>query len=338
LKSTPIVTVIIPTYNYGQYIHEAIDSILTSSFPQNEIEIIVIDDGSTDDTFEVGQSYGKCVHYLFQHNQGKALATKVGINQAKGRYIFNLDADDYFLPGKIERVVNIFESDKEVVHVGHPALCWDTSTGTKQSEVLPDWLGGRKINGKEVLLDFYKKRILFGGGSTFAARTEILKQCSIPKEVDMYIDEYLALMTLNRGCSYFIDEPLSVWRIHGENYSDLDDKGKYSETALNKAERNMSSLNAVLSLVLNEDFSPDIKMLYSLKVKVAQIAIKEQAGQKSYADVVDLWKHLLATFRTFGKESFGIMRNYTVLNRTLPTPILQLAKRAIESTSIHVPA
>jgi glycosyltransferase involved in cell wall biosynthesis len=328
MKSSPLVSIIIPTYNYEEYICEAIDSVLQSSLSQLEIEVIIIDDGSKDDTSEKVHAYNGRIKYIFQENQGKALATKVGIDHANGRYIFNLDADDYFLPEKIEKVVNIFESDKEVAHVGHPALCWDASTGAKQSERLPDWLVGRKISGKDVLLDFYKKRILFGGGSTFAARAEVLKQFSIPKEVDMWIDEYLVLMTLNKGYSYFIEQPLSVWRIHEENFSGSNKKKKYSDATLKKAERSLSSLNAVLSSVLSGDFDSDVKMLYSLKAKVSQIVLKEQSGQKSYADVVDLWKYLLTTYRVFGKESFEIMRHYSVINRTLPTPILQLAKRA----------
>jgi glycosyltransferase involved in cell wall biosynthesis len=326
LKTPLLVTVIIPTYNYAKYICEAIDSVLASNFPQDEIEIIVVDDGSTDDTPDKVRVYGERIRYLSQDNQGKALATSVGIDYAQGKYLFNLDADDYFLPEKIRQVVSLFDADDEILHVGHPALCWNIVSGTKQREPLPERLTGRKLKGKEVLLDFYKQRILFGGGSTFAARTEALKLYAIPKDVDMYIDEYLILMTLNKGYTYFIEQPLSVWRIHDENFSGL--SARYSIGSLDKAARSMNSLNAVLSLVLAGDFEPDLKLLYALKAKVSQLAMKERAGEKSYGDVLDLWKCLARTFGRFGKESFDIMRCYTVLNRTLPTPALQLARRA----------
>lgn len=329
MESAPLVTVIISTYNYGRYICEAIDSVLASSFPQSEIEIIIIDDGSTDDTQEYIRAYGDRIQYIFQDNQGKAFATKVGIDRAKGKYLFNLDADDILLPEKIGKVVSIFESDDEIVHVGHPALYWNINSGTQVSETLPDWLTGRKIHGKEVLMEFYKKRILYGGGSTFAARTEVLKGCPIPREVDMCIDEHLILITLNKGYSYFIESPLSLWRMHGDNFSETD-KGKPSSVvSRSKAERNMDSMNAVLSFVLNGDFESKIKKLYMLKAKVSRIAMKEQAGQKSYADVFDLWRYLISAFSPFGKESFEIMRRYSVLNRTLPTPVLQLAKKSM---------
>jgi glycosyltransferase involved in cell wall biosynthesis len=333
MGSPPLVTVIVPTYNYSRYICEAIDSALASSLPQSEIEIIVIDDGSTDDTLEKVRAYGDRIQYVFQENQGKALATKVGVERARGKYIFNLDADDLFLPEKIEEVVNVFESDEEVTHVGHAALCWDVAVGTRRSELIPDWLIGRKIIGKEVLLEFYKKRILFGGGSTFSARAEVLKRCPIPEEVDMYIDEYLLLATLNNGYTYYVERPLSVWRVHGENYSEVDKEKRYSSLARTKDERSRDSLNAVLSAVLTGDFEPDLKMLYTLKTKVSRIALSERAGNKSYADVIDLWKYLMSTFKVFGKESFEIMRSYTVLNRTLPTPVLRLTKRSLKKSA-----
>src|SRR5688500_5842068 len=97
---SPLISVIIPTYNYGQFICQAIDSVLRSEFPQEEIEIIVIDDGSVDDTAYKAKMYGDRVRYVTQKNLGKAWATQVGINLSRGKYIFNLDADDLFLPNK----------------------------------------------------------------------------------------------------------------------------------------------------------------------------------------------------------------------------------------------
>jgi glycosyltransferase involved in cell wall biosynthesis len=332
MSTAPLVTVIIPTYNYGRYICEAIDSVLASSFPQSEIEIIVIDDGSTDGTRRNVRAYGERVQYIFQENQGKASATQLGVERAKGKYLFNLDADDYFLPEKIAEVVAAFDSDEEITHVGHPAVYLDTRSGAQSVEPHPAWLTGRKISGREVLLNFYKKRVLFGGGSTFAARTEVLRSSAIPKDVDMLIDEYLVLVTLNKGYSYFIGRPLSVWRIHGENFSGVDAGGHNYAAARDKDERGMSSMDAVLSSVLSGDFDPDIKMLYTLKAKVSRIAMSENARRKSCSDVIDLWKYVIGTFGVFGKESFEIMRRYTVLNRTLPTPVLRLARRAVNKS------
>jgi len=320
----PIVSVIIPTYNYANWIGEAIDSVLNSDFSEGKIEIIVVDDGSTDDTSARIETYKDRVKYIAQENCGKAWATKIGIDNAKGKYLFNLDADDLFLPNKIKEVINIFEKDKNIFHVAHPAICWNVNDNTKTIESIPRYCKGRKIFGKDLLSYFYKRKMLFGGGSTFAARSEILKQIVIPKEVDMFIDEYLVLFTLGHGYTFFIDQPLSIWRIHGKNFSNMISRVNIDET---KMQRSMNGMKAVLSALLESNFEEDIKKLYLLKIKMSEIAIKEQEGRKSFWDIMDLWKYILANLRIFGLDIFRIIKNYTILNRSLPTHVLRLLKQ-----------
>ena len=324
MSNQPSISVIIPTYNYAKFIQEAINSVLDSDFPQDQIEIIVIDDGSTDKTAEVIQTYQDRVKYIYQKNSGKAWATKVGIEQAQGKYLFNLDADDLFCPNKIKEVVNIFEGDKDIVHVAHPAIYWNVNDDTKVPESIPSVLLGNKIDGKNLLSYFYQRRILFGGGSTFAARAEVLKTLDIPKNVDMFIDEYLVLLTVNSGYSFFVNQPLSVWRIHGKNFSDLtSDRESYKI----KSQRRMASMEAVLSKLIEQPFEPEIIKIYSLKTKVENIAIKEQLGQKSIADILELWIYIFSNFKWFQKDILKIIKSYTILNRSLPISLLKILKQ-----------
>lgn len=326
MSNQPSISVIIPTYNYAKFIQEAINSVLDSDFPQDQIEIIVIDDGSTDKTAEVIQTYQDRVKYISQKNSGKAWATKVGIEQAQGKYLFNLDADDLFCPNKIKEVVNIFEGDKDIVHVAHPAIYWNVNDDTKVPESIPSVLLENKIDGKKLLSYFYQRRILFGGGSTFAARTEVLKTLDIPKNVDMFIDEYLVLLTVNGGYSFFVKQPLSVWRIHGNNFSDLT-SDRDRESYKIKSQRRMASMEAVLSKLREQSFEPEIIKIYSLKNKVENIAIKEQLGQKSIADILELWIYIFSNLKVFQKDIFRIIKNYTILNRSLPISLLKILKQ-----------
>src|SRR5690242_2055791 len=103
----PLVSVIIPTYNYSKYILDAVNSILEQDYPKDKLEIIVADDGSVDNTKEVLAELvdSKTIIYLYQQNAGKTSATAKAIKLAKGKYIFNLDADDYFLQNKIVNTV-----------------------------------------------------------------------------------------------------------------------------------------------------------------------------------------------------------------------------------------
>ena len=321
----PLVSIIIPTYNYAHYITEAIDSVLESSFPQDKLEILVIDDGSTDQTQEKVKSYGHNVKYFYQENSGKAWATKVGIDLSQGQYIFNLDADDLFLPDKIREVVQIFENDSELVHVAHPALLWNVNKNSKGIELIPEHLLDRKLAGQNLLSYFYQRRMLFGGGSTFAARAEALKNFSIPKSIDMYIDEYLVLCTLNQGYSYFIKEPLSIWRIHGKNFSDV-----HTNLSLyrGKMERSISSIEAVLAWINNKEFDLNIQKIYHLKLKTEILAVKENLGEKTLADIISLWSLFLRSFHLPSPKSLRLIKSYTLLNRSLPTPIIKLMQNA----------
>lgn len=330
MKNSPLISVVIPTYNYGWLIGEAIDSVFSSSLPREELELIVVDDGSTDDTADKVRFYNNVI-YIEQKNSGKAQATKVGINRATGKYLFNLDADDLFLPEKLEKVVNIFESDRDLVHVSHPAIYWNVNKNTKELEPIPGWMKNTKLSGKELLKYFYRHQILFGGGSTFAICTDIAKKILIPKAVDMYIDEHLVLFALQDKYCYFIDEPLSIWRIHGSNFSVGEAK---SEKAIAKLKRSQSSMEAVLQTLEVEVFDPEIIALYRLKTKVSVASIKEQLGEKTLSDIIDIWQYLWHNF-SGDPDLLNLIQTYNVLNRTLPTPMINGLRNLKSKLSRH---
>jgi glycosyltransferase involved in cell wall biosynthesis len=107
-----VVSVIIPTYNCGRYVGEAIDSVLNQTY--KAIEIIVVDDGSTDDTKESILRHYPSVRYFYQHNGGAARARNRGLREARGELIAFLDADDLWLPTKIEKQVAYFSKHPDV--------------------------------------------------------------------------------------------------------------------------------------------------------------------------------------------------------------------------------
>jgi glycosyltransferase involved in cell wall biosynthesis len=92
----PKVSIIVPTYNRAKYVTEAIDSILSQAF--RDYEVIVVDDGSTDNTKEVLMRYGNRIAYIYQTNSGVGTARNVGIQHARGEWLAFLDSDDIWLP------------------------------------------------------------------------------------------------------------------------------------------------------------------------------------------------------------------------------------------------
>lgn len=132
----PLVSVIIPTYNRGKYIKRALDSVLSQSY-QN-FEIIIVDDGSTDDTKNVVMPYltDRRVSYTYQENQRVSKARNNGIKKSKGGHIALLDSDDYWLDNKkLEKQVDFFEKNKNCVLVSG-GIIRITELGKEISRVL----------------------------------------------------------------------------------------------------------------------------------------------------------------------------------------------------------
>jgi glycosyltransferase involved in cell wall biosynthesis len=104
---TAKVSVIIPNYNYAQYLPECITSVLNQSYEQ--IEIIVVDDGSTDNSMDILKQFGNSIKVISQKNRGQATARNVGIKASSGEWIALLDSDDVWLPHKIETQLNVLK-------------------------------------------------------------------------------------------------------------------------------------------------------------------------------------------------------------------------------------
>ena len=307
-----IVSVIIPTHNYSNSITTTIASIIEQVDALQLNEIIVIDDGSTDqtaDTVKAMQPSYPDLQYHFQPQAGKAAATRKGISLAKGEIIFTLDADDWLLPGKVLKSLSIFSNQSNVAHVASPALIhWEDGSRPDKPEPIPQpWLG-RPMNGSILLREMYVTNKIYGGGSTFSAKASVLKNIPLPNEVDMYTDEWLLIHTLLQGNSYFFPEPLSVWRVHGGNYS-----GGGGEIKEEKVERLRRSSAFILQWLENGDYPSWLVKAYRLKHAVRCLVWDEQLGQKT---AKDRWQFLRSLVLS-GDYSPAMLHRYGAFGRLL---------------------
>ncbi|MBI3154315.1 MAG: glycosyltransferase family 2 protein [Burkholderiales bacterium] len=106
-ERAPTVSVVVPAYNVAWCVRKAVDSVLAQDW--RDFELVVVDDGSTDDTAEVLASYGDAVRVLRQRNGGMSSARNAGIRAARGELIAFLDADDWWLPAKLSRQVALMQ-------------------------------------------------------------------------------------------------------------------------------------------------------------------------------------------------------------------------------------
>lgn len=98
----PLISIVVPTYNHAHFLPRALDSALSQEYPR--VEVVVVDDGSSDDTASVAAGYGDRIVYVRQENQGLAGARNTGIGASSGECLFFLDADDWMLPHTLTRL------------------------------------------------------------------------------------------------------------------------------------------------------------------------------------------------------------------------------------------
>src|SRR5271154_2282406 len=115
----PLISVLIDTYNHQRYIEQAIVSVLEQDFPAGDIEILVVDDGSSDKTPSIVQRFAPRVRYLRKENGGQASAFNAGIPELQGQIVAFLDGDDWWVKGKLTAISGAFEANPEIAAVGH---------------------------------------------------------------------------------------------------------------------------------------------------------------------------------------------------------------------------
>ncbi len=199
-----LVSVVIPTYNRADLIGDAIRSVFEQTY--GDWEIIVVDDGSTDNTAEVVASFGERVRYIPLPHGGVSAARNRGVREARGQYVAFLDSDDLFLPHKLERQIALFEQRPELGMVYGSYRSVDAQLNPLQEHRARRYPGG------------YSEMML---GCTIAtptvmARREVLEQIG-PFDETMHLAEDIDLW-----CRIYrhypiepVDDPVTLVRIHG---------------------------------------------------------------------------------------------------------------------------
>ncbi len=220
-RATPEVSVIIPTYNRAEFVGAAIASVLAQSY--TGYEILVIDDGSTDNTPQVLARFGDKIRIIRQPNGGVARARNTGIRHARGKFICFLDSDDLWTPAKLERQLG-FAKENPIYGLIATEIAGFNEAGEQ---------GGRsKARMYRVRNGFVLEDLLFANWiqtSTVLIRRECLEAVGgFDEDVGQFGEDWLLWMRIAAQFPiYFIAEPLVRYRIHGASLTSHQPESQY---------------------------------------------------------------------------------------------------------------
>ena len=252
----PTVTVLIDTYNHERFIEDAIVSVLEQDFPPSYMEILVVDDGSTDRTPEIARKFSSRVRLIRKANGGQASAFNVGISEAKGEIIAFLDGDDWWVRNKLTRVVDALHADPTVGIVGH-GIVMAYKDSSEESLTLRDGFRFRAntLEGAKC----FRLRRAFLGTSRMTIRSALLAEIgAVPEGIGIEADEYLFTLAAVMATAQILPETLTYYRLHDANAFQM------GEHDLNRLQKKCRVLTVLAQ---------------SLKTRLRDVRIDPRAGE-----------------------------------------------------------
>jgi glycosyltransferase involved in cell wall biosynthesis len=215
MEKTLLASIIISSYNYGRYLRETIDSCLEQTY--HSVEVIVVDDGSTDNSREIIAGYGDRIKAILKENGGHASALNSGFAESRGDVICFLDSDDALLPSAMEEVAHLFEEDN-VCTVRWQMWTMDAASRVMRKKVPADWISHGDL--RESLLRQGPDHFPPTSGNAWARRF-LERVLPIPEMTfrlgggDLYLATLAPLFGLVRSTA----QPQGLYRIHTDKYT-----------------------------------------------------------------------------------------------------------------------
>lgn len=221
-----LVSVVVPAYNANLYLPMTLNSILSQTYPH--LEVIIVDDGSTDDTARICQGYlnrDPRIQYIYQDNQGPAAARNRGIAQATGRFIALLDSDDLMVPTCIALELEAIRKDP-LVDIVYTAAHLIDNHGNPIGEVR-----GQEIDSRNFVINLLFRNVIPCPGSIFAKRECLMKNPYNPDYI--HAEDYdLIIRLAHRYRFKYLDLPLISYRRHESNLSNNQQAHRNSELSI----------------------------------------------------------------------------------------------------------
>jgi glycosyltransferase involved in cell wall biosynthesis len=312
----PRITVVINNYNYGQFLKQAIESVLNQSYPAHEV--ILVDDGSTDNSPEVARSFGDRIKFIPQQNNGQASAFNTGYHAATGDWIWFLDSDDMLTPDALEEVSKQVGNGVSKIHGKLIMIDINGHQLGKTTPVMP-------LSEGHVVHELEENGIYTWpptSGNVFPR--EILQSCMpIPEDqfrlcVDLYLCNHAAM----KGSIVAVKKPVGYYRIHGSN--------NFSGFSLENKRLKNQALNIIATVGLLKHFFgnkkdytfPYTRWNFETLLLAKRFSDYEPLEKYSYQELYKNWKNTpqVAGRKLFNKAAMNI---YWGVLRYMPRKVVE---------------
>jgi glycosyltransferase involved in cell wall biosynthesis len=287
VSAIPHVSVLIDTYNHERFIERAITSVLEQDMPLDDVEILVVDDGSTDRTPEIVRRFQPRVRLLQKPNGGQASAFNAGIPECQGEIVAFLDGDDWWAPQKLRRVVELLKQDPEAGIIGN-GITEVLENGDGHSEVLHEIPRFRidSLQGARI----FRRRKSQLGTSRMTVRVEILRKIlPVPESIVIEADEYIFTLAAAFSVVSILGEPLTFYRIHAGNLFQL---SGFRKEAILRKQKSLEFLAHALSQKLSDfGLAKDVvrAVVETVQVEAAMLRL-QLTGGSPWETVRTEWK------------------------------------------------
>jgi glycosyltransferase involved in cell wall biosynthesis len=213
--STPTVSVLVDTYNQQSFIEQALVSVLEQDLGRENFEIVVIDDGSTDDTPDIVQKFVPRVRYVHKANGGQGSAFNAGIAELRGEIVAFLDGDDWWAPNKLRTVVEALEREPDAGAVGHGITEY---RGPGQQRVITPKASCRlHLRDVQGACQFRNVKAFLGTSRLTVRRKFLDRVLPVPPTLAFEADEFLFTTVIAVADFLLLPQALTYYRLHANN-------------------------------------------------------------------------------------------------------------------------
>jgi Glycosyl transferase family 2 len=212
LDAIPRVSIVVNTYNHERFLAQALRSVIRQDFPAHSTEIIVVDDGSTDSTYEVLGEFLPYIRYIHQKNGGQVSAFNTGLAEARGEILAFLDGDDWWEATKLSRIVAAFDANPKIAAVGH-GYYEVNEDGAIAATISPEKHRYLSLESPAQARESAPFRIFLGTSRLAIRRSVAHRALPVPPALPFF-DNFIFTQAIAISGAEILPQPLCHYRIH----------------------------------------------------------------------------------------------------------------------------